>query len=42
MFGWSHKDIEKECQLIAKAGYLGVKIFPVTEQLMSNEPISKQ
>jgi alpha-amylase len=35
MFGWPHKDVEKECEILAKAGYLGVKLFPVHEQLMS-------
>lgn len=40
MFGWPHKDIEKECELMAKAGYLGVKLFPVHEQLMSYQPFS--
>jgi alpha-amylase len=37
-FGWPHKDVEKECQLLAKAGYLGAKLFPVHEQLMSYQP----
>lgn len=41
MFGWPHKDVEKECELMAKAGYLGVKLFPVHEQLMSHQPFSK-
>ena len=40
MFGWPHKDAEKECELMAKAGYLGVKLFPVDEQLMSYQPFS--
>jgi hypothetical protein len=38
MFGWQHKDIKEECQFLAKAGYLGVKLFPVHEQLMSTQP----
>lgn len=38
MFGWPHKDIEKECELLSKAGYLGVKLFPVHEQVMSTQP----
>ena len=38
MFGWPHRDVEKECEILAKAGYLGVKLFPVHEQLMSTQP----
>jgi alpha-amylase len=37
-FGWPHKDVEKECELLAKAGYLGAKLFPVHEQTMSTQP----
>ena len=40
MFGWPHKDVEKECQLLASAGYLGVKLFPIHEQLMSHQPFN--
>ena len=38
MFGWPHKDVEKECAFLAEAGYMGVKIFPAMEQVMSPEP----
>ncbi|CAF1157066.1 unnamed protein product [Adineta steineri] len=38
MFGWQHKDIKEECEFLGKAGYLGVKLFPVHEQLMSTQP----
>lgn len=38
LFGWSHADIEKECQDLAAMGYLGVKVFPAIEQVMSTEP----
>jgi len=38
MFGWPHKDVKQECEFLAKAGYLGVKLFPVHEQLMSTQP----
>ena len=38
MFGWPDKDVEKECEFLAKAGYLGVKLYPHQEQLMSAEP----
>lgn len=36
-FGWKHSDIEKECQLLSKAGYLGAKLLPVTEHIMSKD-----
>ncbi|CAF1049176.1 unnamed protein product [Rotaria sp. Silwood1] len=38
MFGWPHKDVKEECEFLGKAGYLGVKLFPVHEQLMSTQP----
>jgi alpha-amylase len=38
MFGWPHADIEQECKYLAKMGYLGVKVFPIHEQVMSTEP----
>jgi hypothetical protein len=38
MFGWPHKDVKAECEFLGKAGYLGVKLFPVHEQLMSTQP----
>lgn len=28
MFGWPYDDIADECEMIGKAGYLGVKVFP--------------
>jgi alpha-amylase len=37
-FGWPHNDLEKECELLSMAGYLGAKLFPVHEQLMSDRP----
>jgi alpha-amylase len=40
LFGWPHKDVQKECELIAKAGYLGAKLFPIHEQLMSHQPFN--
>jgi hypothetical protein len=39
MFGWPHADIKDECEFLSKAGYLGVKVFPVHEQLMSTQPM---
>ena len=38
MFGWPDADVEQECSFLAQAGYLGVKLFPHQEQLMSAEP----
>jgi len=39
LLGWPYADIEKECVSLGQMGYLGVKIFPPTEQLMSyNSP----
>ncbi len=35
MFGWPYADIEKECQFLGKAGYLGVKVFPPQEAILS-------
>jgi alpha-amylase len=35
MFGWPYTDIEKECEFLSKAGYLGVKVFPPNESILS-------
>ena len=37
LFGWQHTDIEQECEFISQAGYLGVKVYPTMEQVMSDE-----
>lgn len=37
MFGWRFAEIEEECELIGRAGYLGVKLNPVNEHIMSDE-----
>lgn len=37
MFGWSHADIEAECEALGKMGWMGVKVFPPQESLLSNE-----
>ena len=42
MYGWSDKDIEKECKFIGEQGYMGVKVFPHHEQVMSDEPFKDQ
>ena len=38
MFGWPHAAVEKECAFLAKSGYMGVKVFPPQESIMSTEP----
>ncbi|EAY23285.1 Alpha amylase, catalytic domain containing protein [Trichomonas vaginalis G3] len=40
MFGWPDDDIAQECQFLADAGYLGVKVFPHQEQVMSYQPFN--
>ena len=37
LFGWPYADVEKECGMLAQAGYMGVKVFPPQEHLFSNE-----
>jgi len=36
MFGWPHDDVAQECEMLGKAGYMGVKIFPPQEHVMSD------
>ena len=31
LFGWPYEDIEKECEFLAEAGWMGVKVFPPNE-----------
>lgn len=40
LFMWPHTEVEKECAMLAKMGYLGAKLFPAQEQVMSLEPFS--
>jgi alpha-amylase len=40
LFGWPHADIEQECKSLADMGYMGVKVFPVHEQVMSTQPFN--
>ncbi|CAF4239434.1 unnamed protein product [Rotaria sordida] len=35
---FSRSDVKEKCEFLHKAGYLGVKLFPVHEQLMSIQP----
>ena len=37
MFGWPYDDIAEECEMIGKAGYLGVKVFPPQESILDFE-----
>ena len=40
MFGWPHLQIAAECPTLAAAGYLGVKVYPPQESVMSSEPFN--
>jgi alpha-amylase len=37
MFGWPHADVKEECAYLAKMGWMGVKVFPVSESVFSYE-----
>ncbi|KAI8918159.1 alpha amylase [Powellomyces hirtus] len=37
LFGWPYEDITKECTFLGKAGYMGVKIWPPTEHIMTDQ-----
>jgi alpha-amylase len=37
MFGWPHEDVKQECAYLAKMGWMGVKVFPVSESVFSYE-----
>ena len=39
-FMWPHSEVEKECAMLAKMGYLGAKLYPAQEQIMSYETFS--
>eukprot|EP00042_Codosiga_hollandica_P037252 m.291163 g.291163 ORF g.291163 m.291163 type:complete len:859 (+) comp55093_c0_seq1:63-2639(+) len=38
LFGWPHDQIEQECAFLAQAGYMGAKVYPPQEQVMSTWP----
>jgi alpha-amylase len=40
LFMWPHTEVAKECEILAKMGYMGVKLFPANEQIMSYETFS--
>ena len=33
LFMWPHTDVAKECEILGKMGYMGVKLFPAQEQV---------
>lgn len=35
IFGWPYKDIEQECPMLSRAGYMGLKVFPPQEAVIS-------
>jgi alpha-amylase len=37
LFGWPYADIKQECAFLGQAGYMGVKVFPPNEALMSDQ-----
>jgi alpha-amylase len=39
-FMWPHSEVEKECAMLAQMGYLGAKLYPAQEQVMSFETFS--
>ena len=42
MYGWKDTDIENECVFLGQKGYMGVKVFPHHEQVMSHTPFRDQ
>ena len=42
MYGWKDTDIAKECEFLGEQGYMGVKVFPHHEQVMSHTPFREQ
>lgn len=36
LFGWPYADIEKECTFLSKAGWMGVKVYPPQEHLLTD------
>ena len=41
LFGWSYEDIGEECQFLNKAGYLGVKISPPNEAILTYDIVEE-
>jgi alpha-amylase len=40
LFMWPHTDVAKECEMLGKMGYMGVRLFPAQEQVFSYETFS--
>ncbi|KAJ3214003.1 hypothetical protein HK099_007066 [Clydaea vesicula] len=41
LLGWPYKDIAKECVFLGKAGYMGVKIWPVNEHVFNDKSFER-
>jgi alpha-amylase len=41
LFGWPYEDVEKECDMLGKSGFLGVKIWPPQEAVLSFDQIQR-
>ena len=39
MFGWPYDDIAEECDFLATAGYMAVKVFPVGEHILTYDTV---
>jgi len=37
MFGWTYDDVALECDMLGKAGYMGVKVYPPSESILDFE-----
>jgi alpha-amylase len=37
MFGWPYADIKAECPTLGKMGWMGVKVFPPQESVITDE-----
>ncbi|KAJ3396067.1 hypothetical protein HDU92_004192 [Lobulomyces angularis] len=41
LLGWPYKDIELECEFLGRAGYMGVKVWPVNEHVHTFNDLQK-
>ena len=39
MFGWPYDDIAEECEFLATAGYMAVKVFPASEHILTFDTV---
>lgn len=37
LFGWPHADVEAECEYLGQMGWMGVKIYPAQEAVITDE-----